>query len=113
MKTDMNNVMLPPRFLRSHQSVHDEDDVEDEDKYEDAEDRDNISAEDEERAGGTNLFKTWKLDQMLASIKTFKRFKRMKAAGYNPSKLEDELRDIAGNKYRSLWEMYHANYYTI
>ncbi|KAL4155901.1 hypothetical protein PRNP1_008002 [Phytophthora ramorum] len=54
------------RRLRSH---YDEDEDEDE--------------EEEERIKGVDLFKEWKVDQMLSGIKEFKRYKNLKAYGAN------------------------------
>ncbi|KAL4100529.1 hypothetical protein PRIC1_008321 [Phytophthora ramorum] len=69
--------------------------------------------DEEERIKGVDLFKEWKLDQMLSGIKEFKRYKNLKAYGYTPSSLQTKLTRLYGKKYKDLWERYSANYYTI
>ncbi|GMF20300.1 unnamed protein product [Phytophthora lilii] len=95
------------RSLRSHDTMGDDDEVKEEE-----EDGDGVGEEDddEERA---NLFKTSKLDQMLRSLGTFKRFGKWKYKEYTPSEVRNKLEVIGGNKYKDLWEMYNANYYSI
>ncbi|OWZ07952.1 RxLR effector protein [Phytophthora megakarya] len=88
------------RFLRSHTENNvDEDDIED---------------EGEERASGANLFATNKLDQMMNSIKTFKRFKNWKVYGYTPTDVYTKMwNEGLYEKYKSLYTMYNNNYHTI
>ncbi|OWZ20829.1 RxLR effector protein [Phytophthora megakarya] len=88
------------RLLRTHTENND--------------DEGDIDDEDEERANGKNLFATKKLDQMLNSVDTFKRFENWKAYGYTPTDVYTKMwNDGLFDKYQSLYTMYSNNFKTI
>ncbi|POM78723.1 Secreted RxLR effector peptide protein [Phytophthora palmivora] len=70
--------------------------------------------ETEERVKGANLFAESKLNQMMSSIKTFKRFRNWKAYGLSTGQVATRLENKGiYDKYQDLNFMYQRHYPTL